>query len=187
MVIRFMRLDQSGEDAVDLVLCTRCNIPYRRPSKFQEFDDRKVSVFYRTPADRWIQALEGLRQPEGTGFYLEVRREDVLERWCACGLWPIPAELSPDAPQASVSDPGEGTSNPSSPSRENPAATRENAEKLRSAMCKLGAKSEERSVKKGCLRRETGLSEREYREAIELLKAEQVVRTKRGVGTWLAT
>ena len=64
-------------------------------------------------------------------------------------------------------------------------ADQEDAEKLLFALREIGAVDEASAAKKGCLRRETDLSERKYREAIKLLKAEKAVRTKSGVGTWL--
>ncbi len=67
----------------------------------------------------------------------------------------------------------------------NRSADQENAEKLRSALREMGAIDEESKKQKGALRLETGLKEREYRNAIKLLKAEKAVRTKQGVGTWL--
>ncbi len=54
----------------------------------------------------------------------------------------------------------------------------EHAETLRSALPEIGVATE------GLLRLETGLTEREYRKAVKLLKAENAVQTKTGVGIW---
>ena len=64
-------------------------------------------------------------------------------------------------------------------------ADQEDAEKLLFALREMGAVDEAAAAKKGCLRRETDLSEREYRKAMKLLKAEKAVQAKPGVGTWL--
>lgn len=66
---------------------------------------------------------------------------------------------------------------------------RENADKLLSALRELGAIDETSLRKKGEMRAKTGLTEREYRDAIHLLQAENAVKTKPGAkgGTWLVS
>ena len=63
----------------------------------------------------------------------------------------------------------------------------ENAEKLLSCLRDMGAIDEDSHSSEGFLRRETGLTVREYRRAIRILKAEKAVRTKPRVGTWLVS
>jgi hypothetical protein len=62
-----------------------------------------------------------------------------------------------------------------------------NVEKLRSALRKAGAVDQDSHSSEGFLRLETGLTEREYKRAMKVLKAEKAVRTKSGVGTWLVS
>lgn len=61
-----------------------------------------------------------------------------------------------------------------------------NAEKLYSALRDLGGISRKIPKTKGILRYETGLTDREYRAAIELLKKDGRVRTKT-IGAWLVS
>ncbi len=61
------------------------------------------------------------------------------------------------------------------------------AKQLRSALHELGAIDERTAKSKGALRQASGLTERQYRKAVGLLKAQKAVRTKTNGGTWLVS
>jgi len=69
---------------------------------------------------------------------------------------------------------------------QNKGVLHSNAEKLLSALREMGAVNEDSHSSEGALRRETGLTEREYRKAMKLLRDHKAVRTKSGIGVWLA-
>src|SRR5271157_40320 len=66
-----------------------------------------------------------------------------------------------------------------------PHPDRKNAEKVHSALVKMGATGEDNASSEGEIRQVTGLTEREYKRAITFLKEENAIRTKTKVGTWL--
>jgi hypothetical protein len=134
-VIRFLRLDQLGEDAVDLDQCTRVAVPHvQNPLGLTKntFDPMRVSVYYRTPDGRWISPMLGIRQPEGTGGYVEQYRWEIGEFMAESGYWPIPPELSQDPDQV-LSGPSQMNLSPvlgAEPPQQAPGQTEENEDGL---------------------------------------------------------
>ena len=110
-VVWFHRLD-GGNQSVDLDHCVEW--PVMSPPRHQF--DRNLELratFYHTPDGQWIAPFH--RDLPDAG-YVEVTRHEVYTEMLEAGVWPIPAELLPEAPRAPLSDPGEGTANLPAPS-----------------------------------------------------------------------
>jgi hypothetical protein len=200
-IIHATRLDCIGSEPFDLELCRvywTCDtsvlpwhhgllpdgVPILGNSRFYYLTMEPNERACCSIADTWNCELTG----EDTGPWLV--KPPVELAWAVNRMMPeLPPELwkwrdfvdlpLADALTAAVSLDGNAPCLPSIP------PVQENAEKLYSALRELGAISKESKTTKGTLRCETGLSEREYRAAIRLLKESHRVIT-RTVGAWLA-
>jgi len=162
------------QGAVDLDQCESFTPSAQSPTsmRFDGFDESKVSMFYHLPDGRWIQALEGMRSAPETAHYLEVLRADVLERAIECGVWPIPADLLPDAPQASLSDPREEAANPPVPSRENTPGALPVPARVLAAAHVLVREGKKVTITAACARANVNRSwySKHYREHAQMIK-----------------
>ncbi len=143
------------------------------------------------PARRPLLGLDDHPRRRNKAQYIASHLVQVAHDYLDSGWVTLPPQLEPYRQQATgdafVKWLGEHANKPLEACTPSMRADEANADRLRSALCDSGATDEASSTKEGVLRRMTGLTEREYKKAVRALKLENVLRTKSGVGTWLAS